>query len=302
MTTEYERPIDPVVFWGKLGRVHDETPRFHPLICHMLDVAAVARAMWDDVLSEAAKAAIRDGLGMASVEAARDWVAFLAGAHDLGKCSAAFIFRPEAKALIGHRLYAGLEPWNGSASDAHHGSVNARVLPDLLNNRFGMAKPVAQRLGLVTGGHHGAFPNLTTRVNPDAVGRGRWRAERETLLAAYASTMTVPEDDLPRHIDNATAMELAGLISVADWIGSDEEQFSYYFDRSDGLLTVDLPTYRDPATIEDFKGLILACMPLWIAFFQCCPHARGVNRRRTGHRAPTPYCPHERGKVVWWVG
>ncbi|MGD9891024.1 MAG: CRISPR-associated helicase Cas3' [Dehalococcoidia bacterium] len=255
MSTASERPIDPVVFWGKLGRTREVAPGFHPLICHMLDVAAVTRAMWDTVLGGAAKEAITLGLGMEDATEARDWVTFLAGAHDLGKCSAAFIFRREAAALA--RLYDGLPAWNGSAADAHHGVVTARELPDLLVSRFSVAKPVAQRLALVTGGHHGIFPSgdRMSGLPGDAVGRGPWRPQQAAVLDAFASVWAPPAGIVPQRIDNATAILVAGLISVADWIGSDEDEFRYAFDRSDGDLTLDLAAYAKSAVEKAERAL-----------------------------------------------
>lgn len=61
----------------------------HPLICHLLDVAAVTATLWDRVLSPAARREIAAGLGLDETRARR-WVIFLAGAHDIGKASPVF--------------------------------------------------------------------------------------------------------------------------------------------------------------------------------------------------------------------
>jgi len=62
---------------------------YHPLICHMADVAAVAMAMWDVVLPATSRSRIAAGLGLPE-EDAREWVAFIAGCHDLGKATRQF--------------------------------------------------------------------------------------------------------------------------------------------------------------------------------------------------------------------
>lgn len=80
---------DLLLFWAKLGKV---SPCYHPLICHMIDVAAVATALWHDVLPAETRARISLALGIPEVAAGR-WVAVLAGLHDLGKASPAFQFR-----------------------------------------------------------------------------------------------------------------------------------------------------------------------------------------------------------------
>ncbi|MEA2498092.1 MAG: hypothetical protein QOH26_497, partial [Actinomycetota bacterium] len=45
---------DPLILWAKRGIAAPDGP-FHPLICHMIDVAEVAKALWTDVRSPATK-------------------------------------------------------------------------------------------------------------------------------------------------------------------------------------------------------------------------------------------------------
>src|SRR5579875_2061121 len=83
-------PLSEAVFllWAKLARrpTGDPTipPTFHPLICHLLDVAAVAQALWSHALSPRMRAWLAEALGL-DEDAAGRWIAFLAGLHDLGK-------------------------------------------------------------------------------------------------------------------------------------------------------------------------------------------------------------------------
>lgn len=73
---------------AKFGRetVVPAGPAYHPLICHMTDVAAVTLAMWDLVLPASSRALLSAGMGLSEVDA-REWVAFIAGCHDLGKAN-----------------------------------------------------------------------------------------------------------------------------------------------------------------------------------------------------------------------
>ena len=90
---------NPTIFWAKLGEGGGEYG-YHPLICHLLDVAAVTEAMWDAALSAAARRGFAASLGFGDdLAAARTWVAFIAGLHDLGKCSPSFAFKPAAARL-----------------------------------------------------------------------------------------------------------------------------------------------------------------------------------------------------------
>ena len=77
-------------FWAKTSKNEKQPNAFHPLICHLIDVAAVTRKMWQVVLPKAAKNRINKAFG---VEDAEDLAAFIAGLHDLGKCSPPFTLR-----------------------------------------------------------------------------------------------------------------------------------------------------------------------------------------------------------------
>ena len=55
--------------------------RYHPLLHHMLDVAAVAGLVWDHCLSPQ----LRKRLECSPGTDARTQIVFLAGAHDLGR-------------------------------------------------------------------------------------------------------------------------------------------------------------------------------------------------------------------------
>lgn len=48
--------IDPFIFWAKTSQDKENFPNaFHPLMCHMIDVAVVTQSMWQEVLPQAAK-------------------------------------------------------------------------------------------------------------------------------------------------------------------------------------------------------------------------------------------------------
>src|SRR5207245_754844 len=76
--------------------------------------------------------------------------------------------------------------------------------------------------------HHGSFPRSEELEGyDDGAGASKWRDAREQILgvlAQYLGIMTVPApgDACP---DHAFFMFLAGLTSVADWIGSNQDFF-----------------------------------------------------------------------------
>src|SRR5581483_2991785 len=88
---------DLLSFWAKLDR---ESSSWHPLLCHLIDVGAVAHEIWTAVLPIAARRRMSASLGLPDDEAGR-WIAFWAACHDLGKLSPAFQSRdPAARARL----------------------------------------------------------------------------------------------------------------------------------------------------------------------------------------------------------
>lgn len=217
--------IDPIVLWAKWPRKKEATS-YHPLLCHLIDVAVVTRLLWSEVLSPAARRRFADALGVSEATAGV-WVAFWAGLHDLGKAAPTFQFLvPPAEPQL---LAAGLRNTASDQNKPAHGTISAYVLSDLLSDEFGLDPALARRVAVSVGGHHGAFPTSDdlNRAPRDNVGKWAWRTLRRTLAQALAAVLAVPRDELPHGLDNRMAMALAGLVSVADWIGSNEDFFTH---------------------------------------------------------------------------
>ena len=120
-----------------------EGTAYHPLVCHMLDVAAVARSVWTDGLGEGTRRLLTEGLGLESGDAAQRWIAFLAGAHDVGKAAPLFqsLDPGAAKRLDGLTI----PERNLHKQKPGHGEVTAAFLPAFLMGR-GLDRRLAQRL------------------------------------------------------------------------------------------------------------------------------------------------------------
>lgn len=220
---ESARDVSPALMslWAK----HGNRPGYHPLLYHALDVAATAGAIWDLALTPLMRHRLAADLGL-SVEDARRWITFLAACHDLGKASPAFARRvPAAVPRLDQVGLTGQD--RGRSADAPHGAVSALVLRDLLRD-YGMDSEIAERAADVVGGHHGTFSNWNRLrlLSKSAVGMGRWSETRAELVAILARILDLPSV-APQAFDTPTAMWLAGLISVADWIGSDEQYFPW---------------------------------------------------------------------------
>src|SRR5579872_6503050 len=217
--------------WGKTDRKSKETPPpYHPLLFHMLDVAHVARLMWDRCLSPAARRDIKVALDIPDDTLAGLAVSLLAGLHDLGKACPAF--QQQVPSLF-TRL--GLPATDQNSLHPVHGFVSAKELMKRLSAGevwWTAEKEAAYCLAAITGGHHGVFPSsaaLNKTLYEAEPGREKaWQAARERLIARFVSL--VAGESTPAIVTSSLKQArvvplLAGLISVADWIGSSPEHF-----------------------------------------------------------------------------
>ena len=239
--------------WAKTDRyveLKDGEPSWHPLICHMLDVAMVALRLWQYLLPAVVKERMRARLGVPTLDDAGRWIAFFAGLHDLGKASPGFALRwPEGA----ERLQSeGFKP-AADRKAAPHGFVSAHLLGGLLK-AWGISQESAVAIGLAVGGHHGIFPDpqLMERIE-ESVGGRRWRTAQEHLVALLAHLLRIDELPVPTGellADNAFLVQLAGLTSVSDWIGSNHRYFPFVGDN------VQLPQYPRRSRWLAMKALI----------------------------------------------
>lgn len=202
-------------------------PTWHPLVCHLVDAAMVARALWRRTAQPSLRERLSRGLN-ADPEIAGRWIVTLVGLHDLGKASPPFQAKwPEAESRLEE---AGLR-FRPVASPAHHGVVTAVVLKEFLVAR-GFPAGTAGVLALAVGGHHGVFPPAERRIGlgPLHIGEAAWAECRLRLCEALLNLLDA-DASLPARAanpGNSALALLAGLTSVADWIASAEELFPYH--------------------------------------------------------------------------
>ncbi|MCF2970923.1 CRISPR-associated endonuclease Cas3'' [Synechococcus sp. Nb3U1] len=235
-------------FWAKTGRgeLQDNgQPKYHPVICHLADTAAVAMEIVRSHLSPIARQHLAKGLGLPDGDSLVRFCGFMAGSHDLGKVSPAFQFQVSevGKLLAGDTLYdcwSSLPRERQKPKNAPHGLVTAATLPDFLvdigvgrNLSKRHANCLARKLGTIVGGHHGFFPAQQEIDDLDSAIAGTderrvWRQHSLSIFQQLQGFVQLnAQEDLPSQCDNAAAMILAGLTAVSDWIASNPESFPY---------------------------------------------------------------------------
>lgn len=231
-------------FWAKTTDDKNDPERenaFHPLICHLIDVAMAAHGIWEKSLTETQKKRLAKPFGLEDdPDQAGNLLAFLVGLHDLGKCSPPFTLRGKGKNSSEQtaRLYAlykdspfDLETFP-QASDARHEFVTSIILPPILEKKFGFKLPFAKKVSDIIGGHHGNFPTTgfqnKNKTLENVCGTEVWREAQRELVDELAAALKIEGDFSnldSKKIDNATAMIFAGFVTAADWVGSNADFF-----------------------------------------------------------------------------
>lgn len=227
---DWQAMCHPAV-WAKTARgavtLGPGEANWHPLICHMMDVAMVASRLWRYVLPTSLAEQVRAALGVTTIKEAGRWFAYFAGLHDLGKAYPGFALRwAEGESRL---LQQGLRPAKVQEFSPH-GFVSTHLLERTLP-RMGFPRSAAAGIGFAVGGHHGVFPSAVDLEQvQDRVGGARWRQVQQDLATLLAHAVGVDGLPVPQgqlHRDNALLVLLAGLTSVADWIGSNHHYFPF---------------------------------------------------------------------------
>jgi len=198
---------------------------YHPLAWHSLDVAATFLKLiriWPE--QRAGLVASFDG----DADEAINGLAALVALHDLGKCARTF----QAKALdvYPHTL---LGPPRAVA--CNHGAVGYAMVEDARFCGKELALLLGQNeferaflLGPVFGHHGRPVPvevDLSVHVGrPDEAGANAARALVERVMTLFEGPVLPP---IAQGAETALSWRLAGLVALADWIGSDQRYFPY---------------------------------------------------------------------------
>lgn len=261
--------------WAK----SDETSG-HGLLAHMLDVAAVAEEIIAmEPASTLAWAARALGLHPSHT---RRWLAAHVGLHDFGKGIPGF----QAKWLPGMQACqaAGLafEPARALLCD-RHSLATQDLLTDLLPEMTGAdpdwCAPVIQAISA----HHGFhFSQEAVNNGGPIEQREPWIQTRRQLIQVYWSILA-PEGQAPESAcDFPVVNWLAGLVSTADWIGSNTDWFPMAERRPD------FAGYWDDARARARSALAAIGWRSWRPLISGEPALDGLLSRVVGGRSLTP--------------
>lgn len=263
--------FSPWTLWAKWSRGSKTVGSYHPVLCHLIDVAMATEALWRQVLPWRWKERFAAALEL-EVAAAERWVIFWAGLHDLGKVCPGFQLQlreanPSAHALVVRRLADAGLPWR-QVDWIAHGAVSDRALRDILPQRYGLAPELAKAVATGVGGHHGLFQSYTTVKNlkaDDRVGSGPWDEARIHSATWLAEVIGLPSAPPATAMDHPTAMVLAGLVSVADWIGSSETFFKHAATDARQIPTDDIHDYHTHARARAYEALNVLGWTGWVS-------------------------------------
>ena len=225
--------------WAKFG-YDPESDRWLPLWLHLLDAAAVAEHLAGGWLALTTRDLVEREMsgsasGLSPTEELRLLASWIAGVHDIGKCTPAFSV--QAPGLDDRMKETGLIHESVDPLERRkvpHALAGHVILKKWLVGGHGWDLEPAEALASVVGAHHGIPPtkaDLTTDYDGHEHLLGEdevWSATRCELLE-LVTRRTGAAALLPRWAQRRWSqpflVELSGLLIVSDWIASTEAYF-----------------------------------------------------------------------------
>jgi CRISPR-associated endonuclease/helicase Cas3 len=244
-------------YWGKARPAVLEGPAWHPLAYHSLDVAAAMAAMLAIRPKWLASVARQSDL---SLDETCKRLILVAALHDVGKFAENFQFKaPEVCARLRPDLAPALLNARG------HGDVGHRFWTRLIEAEEDDGLDALEPWLLAAVAHHGA-PTDGELVLGEAMFAAS-QSDAKSFVEAIFALLGRPSAQKCR--SKSEAWRIAGLVILADWIGSNQRWFAYaepsldlgtYWARScdqAGRAVVDADLAEAAAAIEFDLGSLL---------------------------------------------
>ncbi len=209
-----------VYVWAKTGGNEDLS--WHPLLLHMLDVAACADAILNRE-PESTRRRMGELLGL-QWEDACPWLLLAIACHDLGKACPGF----QCKWKNMTNLDEGRSPNTG----INHAFVSQISLADILRGKgWNIESDASDSVADAIGCHHGmrASPKSLDDLAGDgrAIGNDTWKELRQNIVDALLEVFNPKKNPIKYKLSGPDFMLLSGLTSFSDWIGSNREYFPF---------------------------------------------------------------------------
>lgn len=283
-------PAGVMPAWGKLERdLAGRVTATHPLADHMLDVAACFLAL---AACRNVRRALTCAAGRALVPLDLQRLAVLVFLHDLGKANAGF----QAKRWkLAQEIPRGWPTHRGHVSEAlclfEQGS-DTDLLNQLPIDALSAWSPAVYDLLLASISHHGQ----PAKAAPNGDGKYLWRPVQVAGQTAYSPQATLqhlgrrvqqlfPEAFTPDEAELPTAPAFvhlfAGLVQLADWLGSDTRFFPYTKPGEDRAATAferaRQAVHSIGLDVGDLHAVLQTAMPSFSAAFNV-PQPRPIQQ------------------------
>lgn len=224
--------------WAKLAR--DEAGKltaWHPLTAHSADVAAMLEALLTHSILGARLGRLLGQDALHPAQVAR--LAFFAALHDIGKVNLGFQHRATSTTAepIGH--VAPLIDMLESSDELKYAMIDALDIEPIVGWFQGEPEEAIIDFLLTTWAHHGKPVLPRPGFRPYL-----WRpTEAQDPIEAMRDLRRLARSWFPRAFDEAPAFAQSpqflhafnGALTLADWLGSDEQRFSWREDESNRI-------------------------------------------------------------------
>lgn len=257
--------------WGK-KKLQDEVVIYHPLLFHLIDVGNVVYHLVAHIFPEAVINYLKLPFDKSfDKEGGARLAAFLAALHDIGKASPVFQSKDKNSTLELKEMGFNFDLPAGSPA-IYHGHISAWYLENYFYQEWDWEIDQAISLSVTLGGHHGfwftageirkhyrekGIPAASKDKESD-ITNGMWNEFRKNLIAQLKGLFKIPEilSIVSNPNFNAFCVYLGGIVSFADWIGSDERYFPYYpgIDNIDEYFSISLKNAERALNETGFSG------------------------------------------------
>jgi len=260
------------LFWGKANPADGAVSPFHPLVAHALDVAAVATLLRHHHL----------GLD-------ERLIGWLVALHDIGKFSRPF--QGKVPALWPQAALGAFDANHPPPNGPKHDELTLYLLRERMGDRLDPVFPLGSRdwthgermsLFRALAGHHGRPVETKTEEISRAVIDTGCDGAAQAFVAAMNEVFQPPPCPLPdsSHALARVEWSLAGLTTLADWVGSRQAWFPY----------VGVEAVADPSAYFLQHAMPQAAVAVAAAGLSVAPPAPfgGVRRLFPGISLPSP--------------